>query len=35
MNVEQAIRRAAATLRDAGVDTPEHDAKLLLAEAYN
>ena len=33
MNVEQAIRRAAATLRDAGVDTPEHDAKLLLAEA--
>ena len=35
MSVEQTIRRAAATLRDAGVDTPEHDAKLLLAEAYN
>lgn len=33
MNVEQAIHRAAATLRNAGVDTPEHDAKLLLAEA--
>ena len=33
MNVEQSIHRAAATLRDAGVDTPEHDAKLLLAEA--
>lgn len=31
--VDRLIRGAAARLRDAGVDTPEHDAKLLLAEA--
>ena len=35
MRVEEVVRRAAAVLRDAGIDTPEHDAKLLLAEAYN
>ena len=27
------IRQAAAQLREAGIETPEHDAKLLLAEA--
>ncbi|MCH9275795.1 peptide chain release factor N(5)-glutamine methyltransferase [Bifidobacterium amazonense] len=31
--VVDVILDAAATLREAGVDTPEHDAKLLLAEA--
>ncbi|MBW3079534.1 peptide chain release factor N(5)-glutamine methyltransferase [Bifidobacterium sp. 81T8] len=31
--VADVIRDAAGTLREAGVDTPEHDAKLLLAEA--
>lgn len=31
--VDRLVRDAAALLRDAGVDTPEHDAKLLLAEA--
>ncbi|OZG65377.1 protein-(glutamine-N5) methyltransferase, release factor-specific [Bifidobacterium hapali] len=31
--VAEMIRSAARTLRDAGVDTPEHDAKLLFAEA--
>lgn len=31
--VDRLVRDAAARLRDAGVDTPEHDAKLLLAEA--
>lgn len=31
--VDRLVRGAAARLRDAGVDTPEHDAKLLLAEA--
>lgn len=35
MLVEEVVRRAAAVLRDAGIDTPEHDAKLLLAEAYS
>ena len=35
MRVEEVVRRAAAVLRDAGIDTPEHDAKLLLAEAYS
>ncbi|KFI45373.1 peptide chain release factor N(5)-glutamine methyltransferase [Bifidobacterium biavatii] len=33
MTVADVIRDAAGTLRAAGVDTPEHDAKLLLAEA--
>lgn len=33
-NVANVVRAAAETLRQAGVDTPEHDAKLLLAEAY-
>ncbi|KAB8287972.1 protein-(glutamine-N5) methyltransferase, release factor-specific [Bifidobacterium ramosum] len=33
MNVADVIRNAAATLREAGADTPEHDAKLLFAEA--
>jgi len=27
------IRQATAQLREAGIETPEHDAKLLLAEA--
>ena len=31
--VAEAVRAAALTLRQAGVDTPEHDAKLLLADA--
>ncbi|MBT1161004.1 peptide chain release factor N(5)-glutamine methyltransferase [Bifidobacterium sp. SO1] len=31
--VADVIRDAAGTLHEAGVDTPEHDAKLLLAEA--
>ncbi|RSX51728.1 protein-(glutamine-N5) methyltransferase, release factor-specific [Bifidobacterium goeldii] len=30
--VADVIRSAAKTLREAGIDTPEHDAKLLLAE---
>ncbi len=34
MSVADVVRVAAETLRQAGVDTPEHDAKLLLAEAY-
>lgn len=34
MSVADVVRAAAETLRQAGVDTPEHDAKLLLAEAY-
>ena len=29
------IRQAAAQLREAGIETPEHDAKLLLAEAVD
>lgn len=33
MNVDDTIRKTAARLREAGIDTPEHDAKLLLAEA--
>ncbi|NEG89975.1 peptide chain release factor N(5)-glutamine methyltransferase [Bifidobacterium aerophilum] len=33
MTVAEVIRDAAGTLRESGVDTPEHDAKLLLAEA--
>nr|WP_236034385.1 peptide chain release factor N(5)-glutamine methyltransferase [Bifidobacterium saguinibicoloris] len=33
VSLTDVIRDAAATLREAGVDTPEHDAKLLLAEA--
>lgn len=32
-SVDHLIRDAASRLRSAGVDTPEHDAKLLLAEA--
>lgn len=32
-SVDTLIRRASSILRDAGIDTPEHDAKLLLAEA--
>ncbi|MDF7663567.1 peptide chain release factor N(5)-glutamine methyltransferase [Bifidobacterium sp. ESL0763] len=32
-DVSQIIKEAADRLRRAGVDTPEHDAKLLLAEA--
>ena len=31
--IARIIRSVAATLRQAGVDTPEHDAKLLIAEA--
>lgn len=33
MTVTDLIHSAANVLREAGVDTPEHDAKLLLAEA--
>lgn len=33
MNVAELIRPAGAALRAAGIDTPGHDAKLLLAEA--
>ena len=33
MSVADVVRAAAEMLRQAGVDTPEHDAKLLLAEA--
>ncbi|PJM79361.1 peptide chain release factor N(5)-glutamine methyltransferase [Bifidobacterium scaligerum] len=33
MTVIDAIRLASARLREAGIETPEHDAKLLLAEA--
>lgn len=33
MTVDEVIRKAADSLREAGVDTPEHDAKLLMAEA--
>ena len=32
--VFETVRSAAAGLRVAGIDTPEHDAKLLLAEAF-
>ena len=32
-DVTDVIRSAARTLHDADIDTPEHDAKLLLAEA--
>lgn len=32
-SVGDVIRNAAARLRSAGIETPEHDAKLLLAEA--
>ncbi|HCA73521.1 MAG TPA: peptide chain release factor N(5)-glutamine methyltransferase [Bifidobacterium sp.] len=32
--VFETVRSAAAGLRAAGIDTPEHDAKLLLAEAF-
>ncbi|OZG68655.1 peptide chain release factor N(5)-glutamine methyltransferase [Bifidobacterium eulemuris] len=32
--VADTIRAAARTLREAGIETPEHDAKLLLAEAH-
>lgn len=32
--VFETVRSAAAELRAAGVDTPEHDAKLLCAEAF-
>ena len=31
--MDETIATAAATLKEAGVDTPEHDAKILLAEA--
>ena len=31
--MDETIGKAIATLREAGVDTPEHDVKLLLAEA--
>lgn len=31
--MDETIGKAVATLREAGVDTPEHDVKLLLAEA--
>lgn len=33
--VFEAVRSAAAMLRAAGVDTPEHDAKALFAEAFH
>ena len=33
VDVARLIRDAAGILRDAGVDTPEHDAKLLMAHA--
>ncbi|PJM77980.1 peptide chain release factor N(5)-glutamine methyltransferase [Bifidobacterium felsineum] len=33
MTTSDVIHEAAARLRDAGIETPEHDAKLLLAEA--
>ncbi|MBT1164258.1 peptide chain release factor N(5)-glutamine methyltransferase [Bifidobacterium felsineum] len=33
MTTSDVIQEAAARLRDAGIETPEHDAKLLLAEA--
>ena len=33
MTVDELVRGSGARLRAAGVDTPEHDAKLLLAEA--
>ena len=32
--VFETVRSAADELRAAGVDTPQHDAKLLLAEAF-
>lgn len=31
--MDETIATAAATLKEAGVDTPEHDAKILLSEA--
>ena len=31
--MDETIGKAIATLREAGVDTPEHDVKLLIAEA--
>nr|WP_175578372.1 peptide chain release factor N(5)-glutamine methyltransferase [Bifidobacterium jacchi] len=33
MSLNDVVRAAAAELRAAGIETPEHDAKLLLAEA--
>ena len=33
--VFETVRSAADELRAAGVDTPQHDAKLLLAEAFH
>ena len=33
MTVDELVRASGARLREAGVDTPEHDAKLLLAAA--
>ena len=33
MAAADVIRDAAVQLREAGIETPEHDAKLLLAEA--
>lgn len=33
MSLDEVIRGAAGRLRAAGIDTPEHDAKLLMAEA--
>lgn len=33
VTVHEVLRKAASTLREAGVPTPEHDAALLLAEA--
>lgn len=33
--VFETVRSASAVLREAGVDTPEHDAKLLFAEAFH
>ena len=33
--VFETVRSSAAILSAAGVDTPEHDVKLLLAEAFH
>lgn len=33
--VFETVRSSSAVLREAGVDTPEHDAKLLFAEAFH
>lgn len=35
MKLIEMLKASTATLRRAGVDTPEYDAKLLLAEAYH